>query len=171
VKRDIKMDDQTYAMADGPSRVVFLKLPNSPEPYALTIKSYQFKHTFSTTCGIFVPTTVVLDGDFAMTRTVADTALQWASESMMKGARVQATLPFTESQTGERFVLLYTRGRFVGRLTPMANLGPNVPQGFFNAKTTAEGQIEVETGPDYEQVNLPGTGSGTRCLRQCSDDF
>ena len=110
MKRDIKMDDQTYAMADGPSRVVFLKLPNSPEPYALTIKSYQFKHTFSTTCGIFVPTTVVLDGDFAMTRTVADTALQWASESMMKGARVQATLPFTESQTGRALrAALYQR--------------------------------------------------------------
>jgi hypothetical protein len=44
-------------------------------------------------------------------------------------------------------VLLYTRGRFVGRLTPMANLGPNAPQRFFNAKTTAEGQIEAETGP------------------------
>jgi hypothetical protein len=55
VKRDIKMDDQTYPMADGPSRVVLLKLPDSPEPYALTIKSYQFKHAFSTTFGIFVP--------------------------------------------------------------------------------------------------------------------
>jgi len=147
VKRDIKMDDQTYPMDDGPSRVVLLKLPDSPEPYALTIKSYQFKHAFSTTYGIFVPTTVVLDGDFAVTRSVPETALQWKSESMMKGARLQVTLPFTESQKGERFVLLYTRGRFVGRLTPMADLGPNVPQRFFNAKTTAEGQIEAEMGP------------------------
>ena len=48
---------------------------------------------------------------------------------------------------GERFVLLYTRGRLVGQPTPMAELGPNVPQSFFSAKTTAEGQIEAETGP------------------------
>jgi Maltose operon periplasmic protein precursor (MalM) len=147
VKRDIKMDDQTYPMADGPSRVVLLKLPDYQEPYALTIKSYQFKHWFSTTFGIFVPTTVVLDGDFAVTRTVPETALQWKSASMMKGARLQARLPFTESQKGERFVLLYTRGRFVGRPTPKADLGPNVPQDFFSAETTAEGNIEAETGP------------------------
>jgi hypothetical protein len=75
VKRDIKMDDQTYPMADGPSRVVLLKLPEYQEPYALTIKSYQFKHWFSTTFGIFVPTTVVLDGDFAV-RTAIEGA-QW----------------------------------------------------------------------------------------------
>jgi len=147
VKLDIKMDDQTYPMADGPSRVVLLKLPDSPEPYALTIKSYQVKHGFSTTSGIFVPTTVVLDGDFAVTRTVPETALQWKSESMTKGARMQVMLPFTESQKGERFVLLYTRGRLVGRLPPTANLGPNVPQSFLRAKTTADGQIEAETGP------------------------
>ncbi len=121
VKRDIKMDDQTYPMADGPSRVVLLKLPDYQAPYTLTIKSYQFKHAFSTTFGIFVPTTVVLDGDFAVTRTVPETALQWKSASMMKGARLQARLPFTESQKGERFVLLYTRGRFVGQQTPKAD--------------------------------------------------
>jgi hypothetical protein len=68
VKRDIKMDDQTYPMADGPSRVVLLKLPDYQEPYDLTIKSYQYKHAFSTKFGIFVPTIVVLDGDFAVTR-------------------------------------------------------------------------------------------------------
>ena len=121
VKRDIKMDDLTYPMADGRSRVVLLKLPIPREVYALTIKSYQFKHAFSTTFGIFVPTTVVLDDDFAVTRTVPETALQWKSENMMKGARGEGHLPFTESQKGERFVLLYTRGRLVGRLTPMAD--------------------------------------------------
>ena len=31
VKRDIKMDDQTYPMADGPRRVVLLKLPDNQE--------------------------------------------------------------------------------------------------------------------------------------------
>src|SRR5262245_6917945 len=56
VKRDIKMADQTYAMADGPSRAVLLKLPDFQKPYALTIKSYQFKHAFSFTYGVFVPT-------------------------------------------------------------------------------------------------------------------
>ena len=121
-------------------------MPDYQEPYALTIKSYQFKHAFSTTFGIFVPTTVVLDGDFAVTRTVPETALQWKSASMMKGARLQARLPFTESQKGERFVLLYTRGRFVGQQTPKADSGPNVPQDAFSGETTAEGNIEAETG-------------------------
>jgi Maltose operon periplasmic protein precursor (MalM) len=146
VKRDIKMDDQTYPMADGPSRVVLLKLPDYQEPYALTIKSYQYKHAFSTTFGIFVPTTVVLDGDFAVTRTVPETALQWKSASMMKGARLQARLPFTESQKGERFVLLYTRGRFVGEPTRLPDI-LNVPPNFLHAETTADGNIEAETGP------------------------
>jgi hypothetical protein len=147
VKRAIKMNDQAYPMADGPSRVVLFKLPDYQKPYALTIKSYQFKHSFSTTFGIFVPTIVVLDGEFAVTRTVPDAALQWKAASMMKGARLQANVPFTESQEGERFVLLYTRGRFVGRPTPKADLGPNVPENFFSAETTAEGNIEAETGP------------------------
>ena len=147
VKRKIKMDDQTYPMEDGPTRVVLLKLPDYQAPYALTIKSYQFKHAFSSTFGIFVPTTVVLDGDFAVTRTVPETALQWKSMSMMKGARLQATLTFTESQKGERFVLLYTRGHLVGRPTPKADLGPNVPENAFSAETTAQGNIEAETGP------------------------
>ena len=147
VKRDIKMEDQAYAMADGPSRVVLLKLPDYQEPYTLTIKSYQSKHAFSLTFGIFVPTIVVLDGDFAVTRTVPETELQWKGASMMKGARLVAKLPFTESQKGERFVLLYTRGRLVGRPTPKAELAPNVPQDFFSAETTAEGDIEAETGP------------------------
>jgi hypothetical protein len=147
VKRKIKLDDQTYPMADGPSRVVLLKLPDYREPYALTIKSYQFKHAFSTTFGIFVPTIVVLDGDFAVTRTVPETALQWKSASMMKGARLQTTLSFTESQKSERFVLLHTSGHRVGQPTPRADLGPNVPENAFSAETTAEGNIEAETGP------------------------
>jgi Maltose operon periplasmic protein precursor (MalM) len=147
VKRDIKMDDQSYAMADGPSRVVLLKLPDYQEPYALTIKSYQFKRAFSTTFGVFVPTIVVLDADFAVTRTVPENALKWESMSMMKGARLEARLPFTELQNGERFVLLHTRGHFVGRPTLRPDLGPNVPEGAFSAKTTADGSIEAETGP------------------------
>lgn len=69
---------------------------------------------------------MVLDGDFAVTRTVPETALPWKSASMMKGARLQATLSFTESQKGERFVLLLTSGHRVGRPTPKADLGPNV---------------------------------------------
>jgi len=36
-----------HAIADGPSRVVLLTLPDYQEPYALTIKSYQFKRAFS----------------------------------------------------------------------------------------------------------------------------
>jgi hypothetical protein len=146
VKRNIKMDDQTYPMADGPSRVVLLKLPDYQEPYTLTIKSYQYKHAFSVKYGIFVPTTVVLDGDFAVTRTVPETELKWKSASMMKGARLEARLSFNESQKGERFVLLYTRGRFVGRPTRMADIG-NVPTSFFIAETTADGNIEAEMGP------------------------
>jgi hypothetical protein len=147
VKRDIKMDDEAYPMVDGSSRVVLLKLPDYQEPYALTIKSYQFKHWLSTTFGILVPSIVVLDGDFAVTRTVPETALQWKSASMMKGARLQATLPFTESEKSERFVLLYTKARFVGQPTPMADLGPNVPENFFSAEASAEGNIEAETRP------------------------
>jgi len=146
VKRDIKMDDQTYPMVDGPSRVVLLKLPDYQGPYALTVKSYQYKHAFSVKFGIFVPTTVVLDGDFAVTRTVPETELQWKSASMMKGARLEVMLPFAESQKAERFVLLYTKGRLVGRATRMADM-LNVPPNTFIAETTADGSIEAETGP------------------------
>lgn len=145
VKRDIKMDDQTYPMADGPSRVVLLNLPDYQEPYDLTIKSYQYKHAFSTKFGIFVPTIVVLDGDFAVTRTVPETGLRWKSQSMMKGARLEVRLPFAESEKAERFVLLYTKGRAVGKPTPMPDYVSR-PIAFV-AETTADGSIEAETGP------------------------
>lgn len=93
-----------------------------------------------------MPTIVVLDGDFAVTRTVPETELRWKSESMMKGARLEARLSFAESQKGERFVLLYTRGRFVGRPTRMADLH-DVPSNAFTAETTADGNIEAELRP------------------------
>src|SRR5204862_2711671 len=148
VKRDIKMADQTYAMAEGPSRVVLLKLPDYQKPYALTIKSFQYKHAFSFTYGIFVPTIVALDGDFAVTRTVPETALQWKSMSMMKGARLEARLPFAEPKKGERFVLLYTRGNRVGRPAPKPDIGTTPgSSNQLNSETTADGNIEAETGP------------------------
>lgn len=113
---------------------------------SVTIKSYQYKHAFSVKYGIFVHTTVVLDGDFAVTRTVPEAQLQWKSASMMKGARLEARLSFAESQKEERFALLYTRGRFVGRPTRMADI-LNVPPNVFIAETTADGNIEAEMGP------------------------
>jgi hypothetical protein len=149
VKHDIKMADQTFAMTDGPSRVALFKLPEFHDVYVLTLKSYIFKRAFSQTQKIFVPTTVVLDADFVVTRTVQENEFQWKSETMMKGPRLEARLPFTDGQKGDRFVLVYTRASQVGRLVgfsggggPFDTTAVSMPQ-----EKSADGNLEVETGP------------------------
>ena len=149
VKHDIKMADQTFAMTDGPSRVALFKLPEFGETYVVTLKSYVYKRAFSQTQKIFVPTMVVLDADFVVTRTVLENQLQWKSETMTKGPRLQAMLPFTDVQKGDRFVLVYTRASQVGHLVGFSGGGgPFEPTGVsFPQEMSADGNLEVETGP------------------------
>ena len=93
VRRDIKMDDEVYPIAEGPSRVLLLKLPDYHEPYALTIAELPVQ-------------ALVLDGVWHLRshhrgarrrlrgdsdRARSDTAGA-KSASMMKGARLQARL-------------------------------------------------------------------------------
>jgi hypothetical protein len=144
VKRDIKMADQTFAMADGPSRVVLFKLPELREAYVVTLKSFIYKRAFSQTQKIFVPTMAVLDADFVVTRTVLANEFQWKSETMMKGPRLQAVL--TDMQKGDRFVLVYTRASQVGVALSFAGGGP-FERPSFHLETSADGNFEVQTGP------------------------
>jgi hypothetical protein len=145
VKHAIKMADHPFAMADGLSRVVLFKLPELREAYALTLKSYIYQRRFSPQ-KIFVPTMAVLDADFVVTRTVLANEFQWKSETMMKGPRLQAVLPFTDVQKGDRFVLVYTRASQVGATLSFAGGGP-FERPSFHLETSADGNLEVQTGP------------------------
>jgi len=89
---------------------------------------------------LVVPTVVVLDGDYRITRTVSEPDLEAKSDGFLSGPSYQATIPIAESQSDERFVLIYTNGAAVGDPVPVRNqmLG-------FRAQRSADGKIEAET--------------------------
>lgn len=152
VTRKIALKDETYAMPDGPSRVVLLKLPEYRQPYALTLKSFVVRRVISLTETIFVPTTVLMDADFVVTRTVSETEL------LPKGLSVEATIPFTAPHTGERFVLVYTQARAVGQrltrewepnlgLSLETDIGSAIGQALTRRQRSGHGTIQVQTKP------------------------
>lgn len=153
VTRKIQLTDETYAMPGGPSRVVLLKLPEYQQSYALTLRSFVVRRAISLKEDIFVPTTVLMDADFVVTRTVSETELR------PKGPSVEATIPFTLAHSGERFVLVYTQARAVGqRLTrepsepnlglPLAtNIGSAIGDVLTRRQRSGHGTIQVQTKP------------------------
>jgi hypothetical protein len=142
VSRKIEMEDDTFAMHDGPSRVVLLRLPEYQAPYVLTVKSFLYKRAMSRTEKIFVPTTILLDGSYKITRTVSEAELESNRAGMVKGPSYQATIPITEAQRDERFVLIHTNGGAIGGPIRVVN-----QRLFFRAQRSADGDIEAETKP------------------------
>jgi len=143
VSRKIELEDDTFAMPGGPSRVVLLSLPEYRAPYVLTVKSFLYKRAMSRTEKIFVPTTILLDGNYRVTRTVSEAELESNGARMVKGPSYQATIPITEAQSDERFVLIYTDGAAVGHPVRVVNqrLG-------LRAERSPDGDIEAETKPN-----------------------
>lgn len=143
VSRKIELKNDTFAMPGGPSRVVLLSLPEYRAPYVLTVKSFLYKRAMSRTEKIFVPTTILLDGNYRVTRTVSEAELEANRAGMAKGPSYQATIPITEAQSDERFVLIYTDGAAVGGPIRVVN-----QMLFFRAERSADGDIEAETKPN-----------------------
>ena len=145
VKRDIKVDDQPYLMADGPSRVVLLKLPDYHEPYTLTISELP------------VPACVLVH-----VRNLR--AHNCGARRRLRGdpdrARYRAAVEVRKHDegrpvTGQASVYRIAEGRALRAAlserplcrgaTPMADIA--TPHFGFTAETTADGNIEAETGP------------------------
>lgn len=159
VTRKIELKDETYAMPGGPSRVVLLRLPHYQEPYALTVRSFLVKRAMSRTENIFVPSAIMLDADFVVTRTVPETELRSKSAGMIKGPAVEVTIPFIASQAGERFALVYTQASAVGQSLirepwqpngglPLAtNVGSAIGDAFIRRQRSGHGMIQIQTKP------------------------
>jgi hypothetical protein len=156
VMRGLKMSDQTYAMPGGPSRVVLLKLPEYRGPYELTLSSNIIKH-WGLKEGVFVPTTMILDADYVVTRTVPESELKSMPERWTKSRRLEATVPFTDLQKTERFLLVYTQATAVGQridrerrygaILSSSDASAAVGDMLVHAERSADGTIEVETKP------------------------
>ena len=143
VSHKIELEDDTFAMPSGPSRVVLLSLPAYRAPYVLTVKSFLYKRAMSFTEKIFMPTTILLDGNYRITRTVTEAELEPNRAGMVKGPSYQATISITEAQSDERFVLIYTNGAAVGNTVPVMNQRPGL-----RAARSPDGDIEAETKPN-----------------------
>jgi len=143
VSRKIALEDDTFAMPGGPSRAVLLSLPEYRAPYVLIVKSFLYKRAMSRTEKVFVPTTILLDSNYRITRTVSEAQLEANEAGMIKGPSYQATIQITETQSDERFVLIYTDGAAVGDPIPVVN-----QRWGFRAQRSPDGDIEAETKPN-----------------------
>jgi hypothetical protein len=153
VRQSIKKDAPTFSMPDGLSPVLLFQLPEYLAPYILTVTSSPTGLGF--TKRVFVPSALLIDGDFQQTRAVTEAAFTYKSQGMTKGARLEAAIPFNEPQKTERFVLLYTRtgaaGERMDKLTPVVlgagAAGAVVGSLLTHTERSTEGSIEVEASP------------------------
>jgi hypothetical protein len=99
-------------MAEGVSPVLLVRLPDYQAPYTLTL--YSAPGGWGRTKDIFVPSGLLFDEAFTLTRVLPENAFA-VRESLMRGSHLQAVVPFDESHQGDRYLLVYTRADALGQ--------------------------------------------------------
>jgi hypothetical protein len=165
-RRSIKKDAEVFAMSFGPSRVVLVRLPDTPKPYELVVRSWLTG--LGLTKHVFVPSAIVFSEDLERTWTVPETAFVVKAKTFSKPPRLEGTIAVAPER-GARFVLVYTNyapGERLDRLkdeavraSADAALGSGAIAGgvtgmfgtlFMHVERGDTGSIEIETVPSKE---------------------
>ena len=136
----IPKDPEMFALPDGASPALLVRLPDRTTRYDVSVRSYMFKPV-GLTLKVFVPTVAVLDDTFTLTRTMTEDDLYPRGETFSKGQSFEVVLAIEPSLRNERFLLLYTNGRKIGGYPFTAHVRTfKTP---YQPKRTAEGTVEV----------------------------
>lgn len=152
-KQKIDKNAQRFAMPQGDSPVLLLRLPDYRGPYTMTVTSSLTGRGF--TKRVFVPSAIVFDADFQQTRVVSESEFKEHGAAMTKGPRLEGSLQFDDNQKTERFVLLYTNPDASGQRTGLdapsvgggGAVGGAIDSLLTKTERSLEGSIEVETKP------------------------
>jgi hypothetical protein len=133
VKSSIKKGAQTFGMPEGESTVVLLRFPDYQTPYTMTISSLRMGSTEE----IFLPSGVFFDEEFHWLSS-------FSSESGLRAdaRNVAKVLRMDDAFRKARYLMLYTRGDFVGK--PVGGYGIGVA----SLRRSLVADIEVNTTPD-----------------------
>ena len=143
VNHSIKKEAPTFAMPQGATSTVLLRLPEYQSPYVMTITSY--KKGFGRTTEIFIPSGFYFDSAFQQLGEFGEERLAGKVESLA------AEFDFDDTSRNARYLLLYTRGDLVGqRLGMRGDLLGRVSSGLFRLERSLEAKLQVETKPETE---------------------
>ena len=150
VRRSITKEARTFALPHGESSVMLLQLPDSSDPYDLTVVS--FRRGVGLTTEVFVPSGAYFNAAFQQVGAFGEEQLEVRRFNPMRASgllfftgrndedSLVAEFAFGERDRAARYLLLYTRGDLVGQQASYGWLAPLVER-------SLEATIEVATAP------------------------
>ena len=135
VNHSIKKDAPTFALPQGATSAVLLRLPEYQSPYAMTITSY--RQGLGRTTEVFIPSGLFFDAAFQQLGEFGEERLAGKAESLA------VEIDFGDTSRNARYLLLYTRGALVGQRLEMRGGGL---VGFGSRlERSLEAKLQVET--------------------------
>lgn len=144
VKASWAKDAPRYDLPSGSSTVLLLQLPDYKAPFVVKISSA--RRGLGRTTEIFIPSAVVLDGDFGPLTELGEERFGGQVESLVGEVRIDETL------STARYVFIYTRGDLVGQQVMLRGqdalddvIGGLFQKGLFRVERSLDASMQIET--------------------------
>ena len=101
---------------------MLFKLPDYTSPYFVRVKSLcRCSNDFKK--AIFVPSGILLNGDFQETRRIDEADLKVNEPGWTTPLSIKATVEMNDARKSDRYLLIYTRGDRLGTNATAARMG------------------------------------------------
>ena len=151
VKYNVAKDAKRFSLVSGETPVALFKLSDYRAPYELAIRS--LCKCLGVAKEFFVPTVLLLDGDFRVTRTLHETDFVAKQASWSRPMNLETIVVIDDAGASERYLLVFTDPRWVGSNVIIINQihvgalgGARYTSSFPFGKGALKGTLELEVG-------------------------